>query len=84
MLYLVLQKGTKMKTFEETLKDLYEYAQSIGMDVYFDSENPEFGGFIIGTPDFFDAVVSGEEDFGNYDMVTGVEYKDNNDRGDLH
>ena len=72
------------KSFEEILKELYEYAESIGMNVYFNSEAEEFRGFVIGTEDFFVDVIQGEEDLSNYDTVTGIEYRTNDDRGDLH
>lgn len=71
-------------SLEEVLKQLFEYAESIGMKVFFDSEKPDFEGFIIGTEEFFTKITEGEEDLGNYDMVTGIEHKDKKYREDLH
>lgn len=72
-----------MKTQEQILKALFEYAEEIGMHVFFNSEQEEMQGFIIGTEDFFDNLISNTEDLENYDKVIGVELTTKG-REDLH
>lgn len=70
------------KTQEQILKELFEYAEALGMHIYFDSSAEEFRGFIIGTDDFLMDILDGSEDIGEYDRVTDIEYK--SDREGMH
>lgn len=72
-----------MKSQEQILKELFEYAQELGMHVFFNSDEEEMQGFIIGTEDFFDGLISNTEDLENYDKVIGVELTKKG-REDLH
>jgi hypothetical protein len=72
-----------LKSQEQILKELFEYAQELGMHVFFNSGEEEMQGFIIGTEDYFDGVLSSTEDLDNYDKVIGVELTKKG-REDLH
>jgi hypothetical protein len=64
-----------MKNQEQVLKELFEFAESLGMFVFFnsDSEEEHMNGFIIGTEDYFYNIADGLEDLENYNKVMGVE-----------
>jgi len=64
-----------MKTQEQILKEIYEFAESLGMHVFFNTENKEetLEGFVIGTDDYFNNLAEGHEELDNYNKVIGVE-----------
>lgn len=64
-----------MKTQEQILKELYEFAESLGMHVFFNTESQgdTMDGFIIGTEDFFMSLSEGHEDLDEYNKVIGIE-----------
>jgi hypothetical protein len=61
------------KTQEQILKEVFEFAESLGMNVFFNSESSYLPGFIIGTDDYLLDIVEGNEDIENYDKVLGIE-----------
>lgn len=64
-----------MKSQEQILKELFEFAEGLGMSVFFNSENEDehTAGFIIGTEDYFYGIIEGTEDLENYDKVMAIQ-----------
>lgn len=73
---------TTKKSHEQILKEFFNLAESIGMSIYFDSENSDqLRGFVIGIDEFFADLSDGIENLDNYDKVLKIE---DNDRESMH